>query len=100
MKNFRSFSFWTALAGAVTILANALGECFGFSVNNEVITDVILAIAGLLVVLGVVTMPKKETTDTITKEENNEEENDDNQTSEEATQTNENTEISDKENKN
>ena len=59
MKNFKSYSFWTALAGAVTILVSALGKCFGFSIDNQVITDVIMAVAGVLVVLGVVTMPKK-----------------------------------------
>lgn len=60
MKKFKSFGFWTALAGAVTVLVSALGKCFGFSVNNEVINDVIMAFAGLLVVLGVVTMPKSQ----------------------------------------
>lgn len=80
MKNFKSYSFWTALAGAVTILASALGKCFGFSVNNDLITDVIMAIAGVLVVLGVVTMPKKETSnnekeETEQKEQVQEEEN-------------------------
>ena len=59
MTNFKSYSFWTALAGAVTILVSALGKCFGFSIDNQVITDVIMAVAGVLVVLGVVTMPKK-----------------------------------------
>lgn len=57
--NFKSYGFWTALAGAVTILVSALGKCFGFSVDNTIITDVIMAIAGVLVVLGVVSMPKK-----------------------------------------
>ena len=61
MKNkIKSYGFWTALAGAVVVLVNALGQMFGFSVDNEIITDVIMAIAGLLVVLGVVTMPKGE----------------------------------------
>ena len=60
MNKFKSFGFWTALAGAVTVLASALGRCFGFSVDNALINDVIMAIAGLLVVLGVVTMPKKQ----------------------------------------
>ena len=60
MKNFRSYSFWTAFAGAITILVSALGKCFGFSIDNQIITDVIMAIAGVLVVLGVVTMPKTE----------------------------------------
>lgn len=71
MKNFKSFGFWTALAGAVTILASALGKVFGFSVDNQLITDVIMAIAGLLVVLGVVSMPKK-TTEEANKEETEE----------------------------
>ena len=61
MKNkIKSYGFWTALAGAVVVLVNALGQMFGFSVDNEIITNVIMAIAGLLVVLGVVTMPKGE----------------------------------------
>ena len=64
MKNIKSYSFWTALAGAVTILVSALGKCFGFSIDNQVITDVIMAVAGVLVVLGVVTMPKKENKNT------------------------------------
>ena len=68
MKNFKSYSFWTALAGAVTILVSALGKCFGFSVDNEIVTDVIMAVAGVLVVLGVVTMPKKDKNDNQTQE--------------------------------
>ena len=61
MKNkIKSYGFWTAFAGAVVVLVNALGQMFGFSVDNEIITNVIMAIAGVLVVLGVVTMPKGE----------------------------------------
>ena len=64
MKNkIKSYGFWTALAGAVVVLVNALGQMFGFSVDNEIITNVIMAIAGLLVVLGVVTMPKGDNQD-------------------------------------
>ena len=61
MKNkIKSYGFWTALAGAVVVLINALGKAFGFSIDNEVVTNVIMAIAGVLVVLGVVTMSKGE----------------------------------------
>lgn len=61
MKNkFRSYGFWTALAGAVVVLLNALGQAFGFSVDDEIVTSIIMAIAGLLVVFGVVSMPKGE----------------------------------------
>ena len=74
MKNFKSFGFWTALAGAFTVLMSALGKCFGFSVDNQVITDVIMAIAGLLVVLGVVSMPKSTQDQTQSDDEKTEEE--------------------------
>lgn len=61
MKNkFKSYGFWTALAGAVVVLLNALGSAFGFSINDEVVTSIIMAIAGVLVVFGVVSMPKGE----------------------------------------
>ena len=61
MKNkFRSYGFWTALAGAVVMLLNALGSAFGFSIDDEVVTGIIMAVAGVLVVLGVVSMPKDE----------------------------------------
>ena len=61
MKNkFKSFGFWSALAGAVVVLLNALGRAFGFAVQEELVTDIIMAVAGVLVVLGVVTMPKGE----------------------------------------
>lgn len=59
MKNrFKSYSFWTALAGAVVIFLNALGDLFGFSVDNDLVKGLIMAFAGILVVLGIVTMPK------------------------------------------
>ncbi len=81
MKNrFKSYGFWTALAGAVVVLLQALGECFGFSVDDEIISGVIMAIAGVLVVLGVVTMPKGEDNTESNKqpaESNEEEENSD-----------------------
>ncbi len=59
-KNFKSYSFWTALAGAVVVLLNALGDLFGFSVDNDLVKGLIMAVAGLLVVLGIVTMPNKD----------------------------------------
>lgn len=59
-KKYKSYSFWTALSGAVVIFLNALGECFGFSINNDLVSGVIMAFAGVLVVLGIVTMDKSE----------------------------------------
>lgn len=54
----KSYSFWTALSGAVVVLLQALGDCFGFSIQSEVVSGIIMAIAGVLVVFGVVSMPK------------------------------------------
>ena len=66
----KSYGFWTALAGAMVVLVQALGECFGFAVKDEVVSGVVMAIAGVLVVCGVVTMPKKKDEDKSTPAEN------------------------------
>lgn len=58
--NFKSYGFWTALAGAAAMLAGALGKYFGVTVNGELVSEIIMAIAGVLVALGVVCMPKGE----------------------------------------
>lgn len=59
MKNFfqkfKDYGFWVSLAGAVVLLLNCFGKAFGFSVQNQVVEDCIMAIAGVLVVLGIVT---------------------------------------------
>ncbi len=75
MKIFKNYSFWTALAGAVVIFLNALGDLFGFSIDNDVVTAVITGFAGVLVVLGVVSMgeTKQDTKDV----ENDKQKNDD-----------------------
>ncbi len=78
---FRSYGFWTALAGALVVLINAIGKCFGFSVEEELVSNIVMAIAGILVVFGVVAMPKKEENDStsdkteisVSQEEKNEE---------------------------
>ncbi len=53
---YKNYSFWTALAGAIVVFINALGECFGFSIDNDLVSGIIMSIAGILVVLGIVTM--------------------------------------------
>ena len=58
MKNkIKSYSVWTALSGAVVVLLQALGKCFGFSIDSDIVTGIIMAVAGILVVFGVVSMP-------------------------------------------
>lgn len=68
----KSYSFWTALSGAVVVFVNALGKCFGFAVQDELISGLIMAVAGLLVVFGIVTMPSNSETNTENKNEESE----------------------------
>lgn len=74
MKNFfnkmKTYSFWVSFSGALIILVNALGRAFGFKVENQIIEECIMSIAGILVVLGIVTMGDKKTTSDDDNEEN------------------------------
>lgn len=65
LKNIiRSYSFWTTLAGALCILMSALGRAFSFKVEEKIISDIVMAVAGVLVAVGIVNMPpKKEESD-------------------------------------
>lgn len=53
-KKFTKYSFWVSLSGAIVILLNAFGKAFNFSIENKIVEDCIMAVAGVLVVLGVV----------------------------------------------
>ena len=75
MKNrIKSYSFWTALSGAVVIFLNALGDLFGFAVQDELVSGLVMAVAGILVVFGIVTMPSDDSTndDNATNEDSEE----------------------------
>lgn len=95
MKNkFKSYSFWTALAAAVVVLVEAIGRIFGFIPDGKLVSDIIMAIAGVLVVLGVVSAPiSKETTEESEVENpfvsNEEEISEDNKTQENKNETKE-----------
>lgn len=59
MKKIKNYGFWTALSGALVLFIGTLGEAFGFHVKQELISNIVMAFAELLVVLGIVIMPKK-----------------------------------------
>ena len=73
MKTFKDkikkYSFWTGLSAAVVMLCNAIAKCFGFSINDQMIEDVIMSICGVLVAFGVVCMPIKNETQTSQEEQ-------------------------------
>lgn len=64
MKNLvnkmKSYSFWTALSGALVVFIKAICKIFGVEIQDELISGIILGFASILVVLGVITMPAKD----------------------------------------
>lgn len=58
-EKMKSYSFWVSFSGALIIFINCLGRIFNFQIENKVVEDVIMSIAGLLVVLGFVTKETK-----------------------------------------
>ena len=58
MKNLKKYSFWTSLAGASVIVCDVIAKCFGLQIENQVVENVIMSICGVLVALGIVVMPK------------------------------------------
>ena len=68
----KSYGFWTALSGAVVILAQSIAKCFGVEIEEELISNIIMSICGVLVVFGVVTMQNKKVDTEEDKEENSE----------------------------
>lgn len=72
---YKSYAFWTSLSAAVVVLATTFAQFFGFAINDKLISDFIMAIAGILIVFGIVKMPgqkKEENLEEISEEENNE----------------------------
>jgi len=65
----KTYGFWTAFAGSIVVLVNALGRAFGFFVEEQLISDIIMAVAGVLVVFGIVSIPKDERAEEKEKED-------------------------------
>jgi len=58
-EKMKSYSFWMSVTGAVVLLLNNLGKIFGFAVSSEQVVSVVDGICGILVIFGILTMPKK-----------------------------------------
>lgn len=55
---YKNYGFWTSLSASVVVLLTAVGKHFGFEISSEIVTDIIMGVAGVLVVFGIVKMPK------------------------------------------
>lgn len=70
-KRIKQYSFWTGLSAAVVILIGSIAKAFGFHFKEEVVSDIIMSVCGILVVFGVVNAPygDTESSDDTSKEE-------------------------------
>lgn len=84
MKNFfkkiKSYGFWVSLSAALIILLDAFGNVFGFKIENKIVEDCVMSIAGILVVFGIVSMNDSksdidETEDKADEKQNSDDEN-------------------------
>lgn len=58
-----SYSFWTTLAGALAMVASAIGKAFSIKIEEQIISDIVMAIAGVLVAVGIVSLPTSKEND-------------------------------------
>ncbi len=58
---YKNYGFWTSLAASLVVVAGMLQKALGFEISSEILTDIVMGIAGVLVVFGVVKMPKEKT---------------------------------------
>lgn len=56
---YKTYAFWTSFSAAAVMLIGTLARAFGFESNDKLVSDIIMAICGILVVFGVVKMPSK-----------------------------------------
>lgn len=76
-KRIKTYSFWVSLSGAIIVLVQAIGRAVGFIANADLINNIVMGIAGVLVVFGIVSSPTEaELNETEEEEESDEEEKD------------------------
>ena len=53
----KSYSFWVSLASAVILILKILGNRFGFTVDETMVSDLFTALCSVLVLLGIIVVP-------------------------------------------
>ena len=59
-KKLKSYSFWMSVSAGVVLVLNNIGKVFGFVVESEAVTQIIDSVCGVLILFGVITIPKDE----------------------------------------
>ena len=53
----KSYSFWVSLASALILILKLVGQRFGFSVDEGLISDLFTSFCAILVLLGIIVVP-------------------------------------------
>lgn len=53
----KSYSFWVSLASAVILILKLVGQKFGFSVDEGLISDLFTSLCAILVITGIIVVP-------------------------------------------
>lgn len=53
----KSYSFWVSLASAIILILKLVGQKFGFSVDEGLISDLFTSLCAILVILGIIVVP-------------------------------------------
>lgn len=69
LKRLKDYNFWISFSAGLVILLNAFGNAFGFSIKNQIVEDCVMAVAGMLVVFGIVNRNKDDEIDSNTNDE-------------------------------
>lgn len=56
---FNNYGFWTSIAAGAVFVVGAVQKILGVEIEAKILADIIMGIAGVLVVFGVVKMPKE-----------------------------------------
>ena len=53
----KSYNFWVSLGSAVFLLISLIGKQIGFTIDESAFYDIFTSICGILVILGIITIP-------------------------------------------
>lgn len=53
MNKFKTTGFWISLSGAIMLVVQTILGAFGITFNSEIVSNVVSAICGVLVMVGV-----------------------------------------------
>ncbi len=71
LKNrLKNYSFWVSLASAILLLVQAIGKPLGLVINEEIYMSIVNSVLGVFVVLGIISHPAQNLTNSTQNTEN------------------------------